>query len=308
MSKIVVIGSSNIDLIARVAHLPQPGETVGNATFMEANGGKGANQAVAAARLHGDVMLVTCVGDDPAGEALRRHFAAEGVNTFAISVTRKAPTGTALIFVAEDGENAIAVAPGANNHLLRCDIDAAGGYIAAADYALLQLEIPLDSVCYAAAKAHRNGVKVVLNPAPAMALPDELLRKLYLLTPNRTECERLTGMHINNIDDATLAADILLEKGVQNIIVTLGRDGALFKNAQTCEAFPAHQVKAVDTTAAGDVFNGALVVALSEGRTFHNAICFASAAAALSVTRMGAQTSIPRREEVDMLLPIKVLQ
>lgn len=299
MNKILIIGSTNVDLIARVLQLPRPGETVGDALFMQAHGGKGANQAVAAARLGGDVGFVSSLGDDAAAAALRAQFAADGIDTSALFTVGDAPTGTALIFVAQDGENSIAVAPGANRRLTRERIDAVADRIAAADYLLLQLEIPLDTVAYAIELAHRAGTKVVLNPAPAMPLPDELLAKVDLITPNRTESETLTGIAVHTAGDAARAADVLLRKGVRQVIVTLGADGALIRTAAGVEHVPAPRVTPVDTTAAGDVFNGALLVALAEQRSLEEAVRFAARCASVSVTRMGAQTSIPWRREIE---------
>lgn len=298
MSKILVIGSTNVDLIASVGRLPRPGETVGDARFLQSDGGKGANQAVAAARLGGDVGFVTCLGEDLHAKRLREQFAAVGIDPSTCFSVPGEPTGTALIYVSADGENCIAVAPGANRMLDRAAIDSVADRIAAAEYVLLQLEIPLDTVIYAIEKAYAAGTKVVLNPAPAAQLPDEVLRKVYLITPNRTECEALTGLPVRTADDASRAAAALLEKGVRRVIVTLGGEGALIKDTAGEDRVPACRVEAVDTTAAGDVFNGALLVALSEGEPLLDAVRFATRCSAVSVTRMGAQTSIPTREEV----------
>lgn len=238
MNKILVIGSTNIDMIACVKHLPRPGETVGEARFMQSNGGKGANQAVAAARLGGDVAFVSCLGDDAGAAALRQQFAADGINTEALFTAKDTPTGTALIFVSQDGENCIAVAPGAN-HSLTCEaIDAVADRIAGAEYLLVQLEIPMETVACAIEKAYAAGTRVVLNPAPAMPLVDELLRKVYLITPNRTESETLTGIPVHTVQDASKAAGALLAKGVGNVIVTLGSEGALIRDPRGGAADP----------------------------------------------------------------------
>ena len=301
MNKILVIGSTNIDMIACVKHLPRPGETVGEARFMQSNGGKGANQAVAAARLGGDVAFVSCLGDDAGAAALRQQFAADGINTEALFTAKDTPTGTALIFVSQDGENCIAVAPGAN-HSLTCEaIDAVADRIAGAEYLLVQLEIPMETVACAIEKAYAAGTRVVLNQAPAMPLADELLRKVYLITPNRTESETLTGIPVHTVQDASKAAGALLAKGVGNVIVTLGSEGALIRTPAEELLIPARTVTPVDTTAAGDVFNGALLVALSEGRSLADAVRFAAHSASVSVTRMGAQASIPWRGELETL-------
>ena len=282
MNKILVIGSTNIDMIARVKHLPRPGETVGEARFMQSNGGKGANQAVAAARLGGDVAFVSCLGDDAGAAALRQQVAADGINTEALFTAKDTPTGTALIFVCEA-------------------IDAVADRIAGAEYLLVQLEIPMETVACAIEKAYAAGTRVVLNPAPAMPLADELLRKVYLITPNRTESETLTGIPVHTVQDASKAAGALLAKGVGNVIVTLGSEGALIRTPAEELLIPARTVTPVDTTAAGDVFNGALLVALSEGRSLADAVRFAAHSASVSVTRMGAQAAIPWRGELETL-------
>lgn len=299
MSKILIIGSSNIDLIACVKHLPAPGETVGEARFMQSNGGKGANQAVAAARLGGDVAFVSCLGDDANAAALRQQFADDGIDIRSLLTAEHTPTGTALIYVAEDGENCIAVAPGANRQLTPEAIENLTDRIAEADYLLLQLEIPMETVARAIEKAAEVGTRVILNPAPAMPLSDELLRKIYLITPNRTESATLTGSPVRTPEKASQAAGLLLQKGVGNVVITLGSHGALIRTPDEETTIPACKVTAVDTTAAGDVFNGALVVGLAEGRTLVEAARFATRCSAISVTRPGAQTSIPWRREID---------
>ena len=235
------------------------------------------------------------------GDVLRQQFAADGINTEALFTAKDTPTGTALIFVSQDGENCIAVAPGAN-HSLTCEaIDAVADRIAGAEYLLVQLEIPMETVACAIEKAYAAGTRVVLNPAPAMPLADELLRKVYLITPNRTESETLTGIPVHTVQDASKAAGALLAKGVGNVIVTLGSEGALIRTPAEELLIPARTVTPVDTTAAGDVFNGALLVALSEGRSLADAVRFAAHSASVSVTRMGAQASIPWRGELETL-------
>jgi ribokinase len=298
MSKILVVGSTNVDLIASVDHLPIPGETVGNARFFQSDGGKGANQAVATALLGGDTHFVTCLGDDAHGHRLQNKFSELGMVTSCYMSSREA-TGTALIFVSENGENCIAVAPGANSQLDVDIINQIEPFIAEADFLLLQLEIPMPTIYYIIEKAYKLGTKVILNPAPATALPANILSKIYLITPNETECGILTQMPVNSIDEITKAASALLCNGVQHVVVTLGCKGSLIKDSATEELVPAYKVAAIDTTAAGDVFNGALVVALSEERPLYEAVHFATQCSALSVTRMGAQTSIPTRKEVD---------
>lgn len=303
MSKIVVAGSSNIDMTAYVRTLPRPGETIGDGRFLQANGGKGANQAVSAARLGGDVSFLTCVGDDLQGRMLSEVFASDGIHTEYMKFCTSSPTGTALIFVADDGENCIAVAPGANRELLPSDIDAADGAFSDASWLLMQLEIPLPTVYHAVDFAFEKGIKVVLNPAPiSEAIPVEVLRKLWLITPNETEAEKLTGIRIDSIDDAYRAAEFLLSQGVRNVIVTLGSSGSVICNAAMREFIPARQVVAVDTVGAGDVYNGALVTALSEGKSLPDAARFATMASSIAVTRPGAQTGVPHRSEVESII------
>ena len=302
MNKILVIGSTNIDMIACVKHLPRPGETVGEARFMQSNGGKGANQAVAAARLGGDVAFVSCLGDDAGAAALRQQFAADGINTEALFTAKDTPTGTALIFVSQDGENCIAVAPGAN-HSLTCEaIDAVADRIAGAEYLLVQLEIPMETVACAIEKAYAAGTRVVLNPAPAMPLADELLRKVYLITPNRTESETLTGIPVHTVQDASKAAGALLAKGVGNVIVTLGSEGALIRTPAEELLIPARTVTPVDTTAAGDSFNAGFSIGIARGYAIEDAIKLGNAVGALSTTKSGAQAAMPTQAEVDAFL------
>ncbi|MBQ6086715.1 MAG: ribokinase [Bacteroidales bacterium] len=303
MGKIIVAGSSNIDMTAYVRSLPRPGETVGGGRFRQTNGGKGANQAVAAGRLGGDVLFLTCVGDDLQGHMLKETFAADGIDTSLMKFSGTSPTGTALIFVADDGENCIAVAPGANGEFLPQDIDAAGWEIALAQYLLLQLEIPLETVFHAVNVAYRAGVRIILNPAPiSEPIPSEVLSKLWLITPNETEAEKLTGIRINYAEDARRAAETLIAQGVENVIITLGSAGSLVCRRDSCDLVPARPVTAVDTVGAGDVYNGALVTALSEGKSLIDAARFATVASSIAVTRPGAQSGVPSRYEVDEIL------
>lgn len=302
MSKILVVGSSNVDMVAKVGHLPCPGETVGDAVYMQANGGKGANQAIAAKRLGGDVAFVTCLGDDSNSEMLQKQFAAEGLDIENIQISKGTHTGTALIFVSDEGENCIAVAPGANKCIQLGDIDKIKDLIADSEYVLVQQEIPIATVEYLIDCAWHMGKKVILNPAPASKMSESSLGKLYLITPNESESEFITGVKVVDAASVEKAAGALLDKGVQNVILTLGSNGSFLKNRTTSKQFGVRKVKAVDTTAAGDVFNGALTVALSEGKSFEDAIHFATVSSSISITRMGAQSSIPYREEVDKLL------
>ena len=301
-NKIVVVGSSNTDLIIRVPHLPAPGETILGGRFLTVPGGKGANQAVAAARAGGTVILVAKVGDDHYGHEALAGFTRDGIDVAHVSMDKRAPSGVALIFVSAKGENCIAVAESANGRLSRTDVKRAAGAIRSAGMLVLQLEIPLETVGAAAALAASHGVPVILNPAPARSLPDDLLKKVTLLTPNESECELLTGIKITSEAAAAKAANALLARGVQTVIITMGKRGAYVATNEERRLVSGFKVEPVDTTAAGDVFNGALAVALVEGQPLPQAVGFANAAAALSVTKEGAQSSAPKRRAVDKFL------
>ncbi len=298
MSKILVIGSSNTDMVVKTARFPQPGETIIGGEFFMFPGGKGANQAVAAARMGGQVTLIAKVGDDVFGQQALDGFVHEGINVDYVFTDNELASGVALITVNGVGENEIVVAPGANAALHPADLDQAESAFAAADLVLMQLETPVETVLHAAAKTTALGKRFVLNPAPAQVLPAELFPHLFLITPNETEATLLTGIALD--DDAALPriAEAFLQKGVVNVIITLGARGAYFHNAETHFIIAAPKVEAVDTTAAGDVFNGALAVALAEGMDWQEAINVACQAGALAVTRMGAQASAPFREEL----------
>lgn len=294
-------------MVVKAAHLPGPGETILGGTFLMNPGGKGANQAMAAQRLQSgknQVVFIAKVGSDLFGQEAVQGFEQAGIDTRFILKDEQAPSGIALIGVDEQGENAIMVAPGANAYLGAAEVSDALAKISNAEWALLQLEIPLNTVKQAVSECAQKGMKVVLNPAPAQPLDDETLRNLYLITPNETEAELLTGVTITDTNTARKAAGILHEKGVANIIITLGAGGAFLYNDTTDLMILSPIVEAVDTTAAGDVFNGALVVALSEEKPLPEAVTFACQAATLSVTRMGAQASIPSREEVEAALEV----
>jgi ribokinase len=302
MPSIVVIGSSNTDMIIQLDRIPRPGETILGGEFSTAAGGKGANQAVGAARAGGKVTFVARVGRDMFGDQAVAGFERDVIVTDFVFRDPVAPSGVALIFVAKDGENSIAVAGGANSKLSPADVRKAKRAIAGASAVVMQLETPLETVQAAAELAAKAGVRVILNPAPARSLPDALLKLVSILTPNETEAELLTGIKVTNDATAAQAADKLLDKGVQAVILTLGARGAFVATKESKQLVPGFKVKAVDTTAAGDVFNGALAVALSEGRSLLEAARFASAAAAISVTRLGAQPSAPKRQEIEKLL------
>ena len=300
--KILVIGSSNTDMIIKLDRIPQRGETILGGEFTTAAGGKGANQAVAAARAGGDVTFVARVGRDMFGEKAVLGFVQDGINVDYICRDPAAPSGVALIFVAKDGENSIAVAGGANGRLSPAEVKKAKQILAGASAVLMQLETPLKTVQAAAELAARAKVAVILNPAPARALPDELLKQVSILTPNESEAELLTGIAVTDEATAAKAAEKLRARGVGTVILTLGARGAFVATASTKELVPGFRVKAVDSTAAGDVFNGALAVALGEGRPLLEAVRFANAAAAISVTRLGAQPSAPDRQEIQRML------
>ena len=297
-NKIIVVGSSNTDLIIKLNRIPRPGETIIGETFASAAGGKGANQAVAASRAGGAVTFVARVGCDDMGKKAVAGFARDGINLDYVVWDRTYPSGVALIFVGQDGENSIAVASGANERLSPADVKRAAKAFHGARVLVLQLETPLNTVRTAAELAAGVGVKVLLNPAPARKLPDPLLKLVNVLTPNEGEAEMLTGIKVRDPNAAARAAQALLARGVENVIITMGSCGAFVAGKGVRQMIPAHKVKPVDTTAGGDVFNGALAVALAEGRSLLEAARFATAAAAISVTRLGAQTSAPTRREI----------
>jgi ribokinase len=299
-ASIVVIGSANTDLVVRVPSLPRPGETVIGGTFASVGGGKGANQAVAAARAGGRTTFIAKLGADAMGDAALAAFAADGIDTTFITRDPATPSGVAFILVDDRGENSIAVAAGANDLLLPADLDRAADAIRAADILLVQLEIPLETVRHAVAMAHAAGVPVILNPAPARPLDTGLLAQVAILTPNETEAELLTGLAVTDERSAASAAGRLLAAGPRSAVITLGRQGALVAEAAATAHVAGYEVTPVDTVAAGDVFNGCLAVAIAEGKSLVEAARFANAAAAIAVTRHGAQTSAPRRDEIFM--------
>ena len=295
--RIIVIGSTNVDMVVKTDKHPLPGETrLGGIFFMNA-GGKGANQAVAAARMGANVTFVTKVGNDIFGEQSIAGFKKERINTDFVFVDDSSSTGTALIVVNKEGENSIVVAPGANARLLPRDIDKVHDF-EEAGIILIQLEIPMETISAVVKKALVNNQKVIINPAPAQKLADELLNGLFLITPNETEASLLTGISVEDDDTAGEAARIFLKRGVKNVIITLGKKGAYFQNENVSLRINAPVVTAIDTTAAGDTFSGALAVALTEKMSWEEAIKFAVAAASISVTRLGAQASIPYRSEI----------
>lgn len=302
---IYVIGSSNTDMVVKSEKIPDKGETIIGGKFLMNPGGKGANQAVAAARLGGNVTFVSKVGDDIFGNEILSGFHRENINSNFVFIDQCCPTGTALIMVNEEGENCIVVAPGANANLLPPDIEHIEK-LNEAEIILMQLEIPLETIAAVVERAKIFQQKVILNPAPAHSLSDHLLNNLFLITPNEKEATLLSGVVINDEESASTAANFFLTKGVQNVIITLGKKGAFFKNHQTSFIIKAPIVEAADTTAAGDTFNGAIAVALTEGMDWKEAIRFAVDAASFSVTKIGAQASVPYRNELsNMVLTIK---
>ncbi len=303
--KIVVAGSSNTDMIVKAPRIPGPGETILGGSFSMAAGGKGANQAVAAGRAGGEVTLIACVGKDLFGDNALAGFTADGIDVGCVVRHETAPSGVALIIVNDDGENSIAVAPGANGLLLPSDIGRFESVIASARILVVQLETPMESVKAAVEIAARSRVTVILNPAPASPVPSSILRHVDFLTPNEHETRVLTGIEVCDPTAACRATEALLSQGIKTVIITMGTRGAYVATGEKQEMIPAFPVRAVDTTGAGDVFNGALAVALAEDRVLPEAVRFAAAAAALSVTRLGAQPSIPMRDEIDRFLSAK---
>jgi len=301
-SPIVVIGSSNTDMVVQTEHLPRPGETILGGKFFMNPGGKGANQAVAAARLGGTVIFIARTGDDIFGKQSVELFKQEGIDTSHIITDTNNPSGIALITVDKQGENCIVVASGANAALEPSDIDKIKQVIQEAGIVLVQLEIPLDTVEFVIEQASSANRKLILNPAPARGLPDNILKKISIITPNETEAEMLTGIKIKDFATAEKAAKKLKDRGVETVIITLGAEGALILHENECLLNPSPVVQAVDTTAAGDVFNGALAVALSENKSIAEAVQFACKAASISVTRLGAQSSAPYKNELNIQL------
>ncbi|MDK1262779.1 ribokinase [Cronobacter sakazakii] len=300
--QLVVLGSINADHILNLEAFPAPGETVTGSQYQVAFGGKGANQAVAAGRSGADIAFIACVGEDDIGERIRQQLSLDNIDVAPVSAVAGESTGVALIFVNGEGENVIGIHAGANAALTPERVNQQREKIANARALLMQLESPVESVIAAARIAHENQTTVILNPAPARALSDDLLALVDIITPNETEAEKLTGVKVVDDDSAAQAAAVLHQKGIETVIITLGSRGVWLSVNGEGQRVPGFRVKAVDTIAAGDTFNGALMTALLEGTPMLEAIRFAHAAAAIAVTRPGAQPSVPWRDEIDAFL------
>lgn len=298
-SRIIVVGSSNTDMVVRTERFPKPGETILGGEFFMNQGGKGANQAVAAARLGGDIVFVSNVGNDVFGKTALQSLQKEGIDITYTRIDPHSPSGVAVITVDRAGENNIVVAPGANSTLLPDEVQHIEELIEEGTFMLMQLEIPIQTVEHIINKTADRGGKVLLNPAPAQKLSQHLWNKIYLLTPNEEEASLLADVAVHDVSSARKAAERLIKKGVQNVVITMGAKGALALFESEYIHVEAQKVIATDTTAAGDVFNGALAVALNEGKSIREALTFASQAAAISVTRLGAQSSSPYRKEIE---------
>ena len=299
MAKIVVVGSSNTDMVVKTPRFPEPGETILGGDFYMFPGGKGANQAVAAARMGGDICFICCVGDDIFGKNALKGYKAEGINTDGCLVAEGIPSGVALITVNQEGENEIVVASGANKLLSVAHLRSQAALLSTAKILLTQLETPLEVVKQLADSSKRSGQRLIINPAPARALSGDILEGLFLITPNETEAKILTGVEVTDEDSAEKACKQFLKKGVQNIIITMGSSGAFFMNSTEKMLIQPPRVTAVDTTAAGDIFNGTLAVFLADGLSWRESISLANKAAAISVTKMGAQASAPYKNEIN---------
>lgn len=302
LKKLVVLGSINADHILNLKQFPRPGETLIGSNYQVAFGGKGANQAVAAGRSGADITFIACVGEDDIGGRIRRQLQADNIDIRPVEPSAGTTTGVALIFVNAQGENVIGIDPGANAAVTPAYLSRYEDVVINASALLMQLESPLDTVIAAARLARYHQTRVILNPAPARQLPDELLALVDIITPNETEAEQLTGVAVGDDTAAARAAQVLHDKGITTVIITLGSRGVWLSERGSGKRVPGFKVKAVDTIAAGDTFNGALMTALLEDQDMDSAVRFAHAAAALAVTHAGAQPSIPWRPEIDAFL------
>ncbi|MBW8040172.1 MAG: ribokinase [Planctomycetes bacterium] len=302
---IAVVGSSNMDLVVKSNRIPVTGETILGGDFIMVPGGKGANQAVAAAKLGARVLFIAKLGDDIFGSQSLNNFKKEGVNTKYVLQTKDAPSGVALIMVDDDGNNVIVVAPGANNKLSPEDVQEAESDIALSGALVAQLEVPIETIEFAAGLANKSNVPFILDPAPAQELSSRLLKMVDVLTPNETEARILTGIEVTDRQSAGAAAQKLLECGVKNVILTMGASGYLTASDEGTEFVEARKVTAVDSTAAGDAFTGSLAVGLAKGQSLSEAALLANNVAAFSVTKMGAQSSMPTVQEVEAFISTK---
>lgn len=296
---IVVIGSSNMDLVVKASKIPVAGETLIGSDFFMVPGGKGANQAVAAVKLGADVIFIARLGKDIFAEKSLENLKSVNINTKYIVQLKSVPSGVALITIDHNGKNNIVVIPGANSRLMPEDIEIASDDIASAGMVVCQLEIPIETVEKAASLAWQNNVPFILDPAPARPLSDNLLKMVNIIKPNETEAQTITGIKIIDTDSVSKAADWFLAKGVKNVIITLGEKGALLADKDTKQVIESRKVNVIDSTAAGDVFTGALAYSLNKGKSLRDSACYANIAAAISVQRLGSQNSMPTREEVD---------
>ncbi|MDO5977522.1 ribokinase [Flavivirga spongiicola] len=301
MKKIVILGSSNTDLITKVKKFPAPGETIVGKEYMEAMGGKGANQAMAAHRLGANVQFITCMGGDENGKNALAYYKKEGLDVSSSLIVNEVASGTAIIMVDEHGENSIIITPGANNKLDPTYLLSIENIIKEADILVLQMETPYETVKKACALAKKNQTQVILNVAPAMPIDNAFLNNVDILVVNETEAETLSGGKIENIGEEAVV-NILLDKGVKAVVLTLGKNGCFYKNREERMSLGAFEVDAVDTTAAGDTFCGALAAEIARGNSWENSLIFASAASAICITKMGAQPSIPKEDEVRAFL------
>lgn len=299
MPDILVVGSLNADLVVRAPRFPAPGETISGEDLAIIPGGKGANQAVAAARQEAQVSMLGRVGSDSFGPTLTDNLQQNHVDTTYV-LTDSSATGTAIIVVDANGQNSIVLSPGANGKVTSVDVDTFP--FQDADMLLLQFEIPLETVIHAASVARQYGLRVILNPAPARSIPDSLLADVDILVPNESELQLLSGQPVTDTDSAESAAQALLEKGVRTVIVTLGANGALLVTDEKTTHVPTFKVEVVDTTAAGDAFIGGLAAALLKGKPLEEAVRYGNASGALAATKFGAQPSLPSRDEVERLL------
>jgi ribokinase len=304
--KIIVIGSLVYDLVAKAERRPQKGESLLGTEFGMFPGGKGANQAVQCAKLGAEVWMVGRVGDDFFGESLIKNLKKEGVNTKYIVKDETTTTAVGCIVIDKEGDNSIVMVPQANMKNTKADVEKVKNILGKFDVLILQLEIPLNVVIYSAKLARKNNLKIILNPAPAKEIPDSLIKICDILTPNETEAEILTGIKIENLEDAKSAGKKLLTRGAKCVIITLGEKGALYCTKEEISLIPSFKVKAVDTTAAGDAFNGTLAVAIALGKEIKEGIKLANAAGALSATKMGAQPSLPGKKELEKFLGMKI--